>query len=100
MCIRDRIGLGNVVGSNVFNTLAVMGIAALVAPFGLTDLTPEESEAWHLSLSQAHARDLPINLCFALALILGPPIFRGRAARPRAGLLFGAWLAYVVYIAL
>ncbi|MEL6430330.1 MAG: sodium:calcium antiporter [Planctomycetota bacterium] len=93
-----EIGLGNVVGSNVFNTLAVVGIASLVAPFGGPGLGPENSDAWTLSLSQAMSRDLPVNLAFALMLILGPPIFRGRMARPRAASLLAAWIAYAVWI--
>ena len=46
------------------------------------------------------SRDLPVNLAFALMLILGPPIFRGRMARPRAASLLAAWIAYAVWIGL
>lgn len=95
-----EIGLGNVVGSNVFNTLAVVGIASLVAPFGRADMESTDVDRWEVALGEAMARDLPVNLGFALLLILGPPIFRGRLARPRAGGLLIAWIAYAVLIAL
>lgn len=97
---QTEIGLGNIVGSNVFNTLAVVGIAGLVAPFGPAGLTDDQTTAWDTSLGEALGRDMPVNVAFALVLIFGPPLFRGRAARLRAGLLLGAWLAYVTVIGL
>lgn len=92
-----EIGLGNIVGSNVFNTLAVIGIAGTVSPFGVEGAV---QEGWPLAATDALHRDLPVNLAFALFLVLGPPLFRGRAAKQRAGVLLAAWLGYVVWIAL
>ena len=92
-----EIGLGNIVGSNVFNTLAVVGIAGTIAPFG----SPEAvQEGWPVAVADALSRDLPVNLGFALFLVLGPSLFRGRAARPRAAFLLLAYIAYMVWVAL
>ncbi len=90
-----EIGLGNIVGSNVFNTLAVVGVAAVVAPWGES---PTGQEAWAAALDRSLARDFPVNVIFSLVLVLAPSIFRGRAARLRAGLMLGGWLAYILWI--
>lgn len=91
-----EIGLGNVVGSNVFNTLAVVGLSGLVAPFAASGA---EGDQWPVAAHDALSRDLPVNAAFALFLVFGPPLFRGRLARPRAAFLLAAWVAYVVWIA-
>lgn len=91
-----EIGLGNIVGSNVFNTFAVIGIAALAGPFGVAP----DNGGWTEAVQGALQRDMPVNLAFALFLVLGPPLFRGRAARLRAGGLLAAWIAYVLVIGL
>lgn len=91
-----EIGLGNIVGSNVFNSLAVVGISALVRPF---ESTGADDDGWPVAVSEAMARDLPVNLAFAAFLVLGPSLFRGRLARSRAALLLFGWIAYIAAIA-
>ena len=90
-----EIGLGNIVGSNVFNTLAVVGVASLVAPFGGPGA---DSGSWAADVERSLGRDFPVNVAFSLVLVLGPVIFRGRAARLRAGLMLSGWLAFVLWI--
>ena len=94
---QTEIGLGNIVGSNVFNTLAVIGIAGMITPFGAPGAN---QEGWAVAVSDALSRDLPVNLAFALFLVLAPSLFRGRAARPRAAVLLLAWIGYVVWLGL
>lgn len=91
-----EIGLGNIIGSNVFNTLAVVGISGLVAPF---QPSGKEGDGWPESVTDALDRDMPVNVAFALFLVFGPSLFRGRLARPRAALLLGLWAGYVIWIA-
>jgi len=80
------IGIGNVIGSNVFNTLAVIGIAGLARPF-----------AQSAEMPAALARDFPINLGFALALALAHHLHGARrSGRPIA---IGMLVAYVAYVA-
>lgn len=81
MTSHSDIAVGNVVGSNVFNSLCVMGVAALVAPLPVPDASV--------------ARDVPVMLgVAALALFLMAP--RKRLTRP-AGLVL--LLTYASYIA-
>jgi cation:H+ antiporter len=80
------ISLGNVVGSNVFNLLPVLGIAALIRPL--------EGVGGAEALRQASGVDLPVVLAFTAAVILLPRIGGGRAPRWRGGLLLAAYLLY------
>jgi cation:H+ antiporter len=78
------IAVGNVVGSNIFNILAVLGVSSLVAPEGL-------------GVSAAALRvDLPVMLVTALACL--PIFFSGYVISRREGFLFlAAYVAYLLY---
>lgn len=81
------IAVGNVVGSNIFNILGVLGIAGLVAPGGI----PVSDTALRF--------DLPVMIAAAVACL--PIFFTGNlVARWEGGLLFFYYLAYVVYLVL
>lgn len=81
---QNDLALGNVIGSNLFNTLGVVGLAGLIAPAGVS--------------SELLTRDIPVALAFALALVLFAlwPLGRGRVTRIEGGLLV---IGYVVYMA-
>jgi len=79
------IAVGNVVGSNLFNILAVLGLGALVAPSGI----PVSSQVIGL--------DLPIMIATALACL--PIFFTGhRINRLEGGLFFFYYVAYTAYV--
>lgn len=81
------IAVGNVVGSNLFNILAITGIAAMVTPGGL-------------EVAPALLRfDLPVMIAVALACL---PIFAtGHLISRWDGALFlGYYAAYVLYLVL
>jgi cation:H+ antiporter len=81
------IAVGNVVGSSIFNILAVLGIGAMVAPSGLP-------------VSPALIRfDLPVMIAVAVACL---PIFASGAviARWEGGLFLGYYAAYTAYLIL
>jgi cation:H+ antiporter len=81
------IAVGNVVGSNIFNILGVLGISALVAPSALA-VAPAML-----------AFDLPVMVAVALACL--PIFFTGNLiARWEGGLFFAYYLAYTVYLIL
>ncbi len=81
------IAVGNAVGSNVFNILAVLGIGALIAPGGI----PVHPDVLTL--------DLPIMIATALFCI--PLFFTGcRITRLEGGVMVGYFVAYTVYLAL
>lgn len=86
-----EIGLGNVVGSNVFNVLAVIGIAALVEPVGGKADTD-------LALANALALDFPVVLAFSLAVIGLPALLTRDRGRITAALLLAGYAAYVGYL--
>jgi len=74
------VALGNVVGSNLFNMLAVMGAAALVAPLPVA--------------KQILQFDLWVML-FATLLLVAFALTRQMLSRLEAGLLFIIYLAYI-----
>jgi len=81
------IAVGNVVGSNIFNILVVVGLTAVVAPAGLP--VPPAALSF----------DLPVMLAVAVACL--PIFFSGHLiARWEGGLFFGYYLAYTTFIVL
>jgi len=81
------IAVGNVVGSNIFNILAVLGLASLLAPNGV-------------AVSPAALRfDIPVMIAVALACL--PVFFTGfRIGRREGALFFAYYLAYTLYLIL
>jgi len=79
------IAVGNVVGSNIFNILAVLGVAASVAPAELT-VSPAML-----------AFDLPVMVAVAVACL--PIFFTGYLiARWEGALFLGYYLVYTAYL--
>lgn len=81
------IAVGNVVGSNIYNILAILGVSGLVAGGRLTV---------HPSLV---AFDLPFMLAVAIATL---PLFftQRKLARWEGALFFAYYAAYTVYVVL
>jgi cation:H+ antiporter len=81
------IAVGNVVGSNIFNILAVVGLSGLVSSDGV--------QVSQLAIRQ----DIPIMI--AVAALTLPIFFTGhRIARWEGALLFVCWAAYTSYLVL
>lgn len=81
------IAVGNVVGSNIFNILAVLGLSASLAPVDLA--VPPAMLAF----------DLPIMVAVALACL--PIFFTGnRIDRWEGALFLGLYVAYTAYLIL
>ncbi len=79
------IAIGNVVGSNVFNILCVLGLSGLVSP------APLQAGAQLASL------DMPVML--GVALLCLPLFFTGaRLNRAEGGLFLALYVAYVWYM--
>jgi cation:H+ antiporter len=81
------IAVGNVVGSNIFNILSVLGLGALVAPNGLS------------VSATAIAFDIPVMIAVAIACL---PIFlHGYTIYRWEGAIFlSYYIAYTVYLVL
>ena len=85
---QDAIALGNVVGSNMFNTLAVLGSISVLSPLPIT--------------SEISTRDFPVTLL--ASLILWPISWsrlrgRGMVNRFEGGILLGFYGAYLYLLA-
>ncbi|NBF40423.1 MAG: calcium/sodium antiporter [Spirochaetes bacterium] len=83
----DEIAFGNVIGSNLFNTLAVVGIAGAIRPIHVDRL--------------AAVRDYPTMLFFTVMLfVVGFARRRriGRVTRPEGMVLCTLYVAYIVLL--
>jgi len=80
------LALGNILGSNLFNTLAVVGIAGLIAPMPVA--------------SEVLTRDFPVMAALTLVLFAMCYGFRGpgRVNRFEGSALLLAFVAYTVYL--
>ena len=81
------IAVGNVVGSNLFNLMGVLGVSCLLAPDGV-QVAPG-----------VLAFDLPVMLAVAFACL---PVFftGGMVSRWEGALFLGYYVAYTVYLVL
>ncbi|MGD9934711.1 MAG: calcium/sodium antiporter [Dehalococcoidia bacterium] len=84
------IAIGNVVGSNLFNILGILGVTAMV--------TPMAGSASLAVIDTIVAFDLPVMV--ATALICLPMLFKGRLVRWEGFLFVAAYATYVVFLVL
>lgn len=92
----SEIALGNVVGSNVFNTLAVLGIVGLVRP--VDPATAGDGGALAAAFDSVRNVDLPVVLGFSVAFVLLPAIGGERWARQKAAVLLLSYLGYSLWL--
>ena len=79
------IAVGNVVGSNIFNLLSVLGLSSIVSPAGI----PVSKAALEF--------DIPVMIAVAVACL--PVFFAGyRISRVNGFCFLGFYAAYVVYL--
>ena len=84
----DDLALGNVIGSNLFNTLGVVGLAAAIQPMSVE--------------TQLLSRDIPVMCVLTLALFALGYNFRksrpGRINRLEGCLLLAGYIGYTVWL--
>ncbi len=81
------IAVGNIIGSNLFNLLGVLGLFGIVSPAGVA----VSAEVLNF--------DLPVMILVTLVCV--PIFFTGsRVGRWEGGLLLGYYVAYTVYLVL
>jgi cation:H+ antiporter len=80
------LAIGNIIGSNLFNTLVVIGLAGLVSPLPVA--------------ADLISRDLPVMLGLTIALLIFGYGFRGpgRINRLEGGLLLAAFVIYTLVL--
>lgn len=77
------ISVGNIVGSNIFNILAVLGVTSVIKPLPINNIGMFTLDlVWVLGLS-------------VLLLIFMVPLSRGKITRWKGGLFFMSYLAYI-----
>ncbi|MDT8384519.1 MAG: calcium/sodium antiporter [Gammaproteobacteria bacterium] len=82
----DDMAVGNILGSNMFNLLAVLALPGLIAPSLLEPAVMQ--------------RDFPVMLGFTIALFLMAYGFRGpgRINRLEGGVLLAGFIAYMTWL--
>lgn len=79
------IAVGNVVGSNIFNILCVLGLSSVIGPTGIT------------VSDSALALDIPVMIAVACACL--PIFFTGRViSRWEGGVFLFLYIAYTTYL--
>lgn len=83
---KPELAIGNVVGSNIFNLLAVVGITGVIAP---TPLLPD-----------VMSRDIPVMFAITiLAVVLVTPWLRKHVLSRQGGLLLlGLYITYLAWL--
>lgn len=79
-----EMALGNLIGSNIFNILFVLGISAVISP---------------LNVSGTLFTDTWILIAVSIVLMI-LALWKGKLTRIEGGILFGLYLIYFVYIIL
>ena len=82
----DEISVGNLVGSNIFNTLLVVGAAGTVRPFAIA--------------ARLVAADYWIMVVVSVGFVVLALIGRRKITRPGGAVLFCAYVAYIAYLLL
>jgi cation:H+ antiporter len=77
---RDDVALANVIGSNLFNVLGILGLSALVKPLPIAQEIVDRDNWWMLGIT----------------LLLFPLMFTGRrVVRGEGALLLAVYAAYL-----
>ncbi len=92
---QSDISLGNVVGSNVFNLMAVIGIVSLIQPISPDALPAAASEIRH-AFDLAMQEDVWVVLGFSLAAVLLPRF--GGGGRAKGILLLASYVSYSIWL--
>lgn len=97
------ISIGNVVGSNVLNILAALGIVAVISPFGVgtaqaSTANAIQTEAVQLAFERTLDEDLYLVLAFSLAAVLLPYIGGARGGRLKGLLLLAAYTYFSYWL--
>ena len=85
------LGVGNVIGANVFNLVLVSGVAVSLAPFDV----PCENFLLNTGLNMSLVLEIPVMLG-VMALMIFPTFASKKLARWQGVLLLGIYLAFCV----
>ena len=88
---RASLGVGNVIGANVFNLVLVSGVAVSLAPFAV----PAENTLLDTGLNLSLVLDIPVML-FVMILMIIPALLRKKLGRWQGITLLGIYIAFCV----
>ena len=84
---QDDLAVGNILGSNVFNTLAVVGLAGMIYPL--------------TAAKEVFSRDLPVMIAFTCSLFIFGYGFKKRPGsinRIEGSIMLLGFVAYTIYL--
>ena len=87
---RASLGVGNVIGANVFNLVLVSGVAVSLAPFDVPD-----TSLLNTGLNMSLVIEIPVMLG-VMSLMIFPALLRKKLGRWQGIVLLGVYLAFVV----
>ena len=88
---RASLGVGNVIGANVFNLVLVSGVAVSLAPFAV----PSENTLLNTGLNLSLVLDIPVMLG-VMSLMIFPALLKKKLGRWQGVLLLGIYVAFCV----
>ena len=88
---RASLGVGNVIGANVFNLVLVSGVAVSLAPFPV----PAENTLLNTGLNLSLVLDIPVMLGVMMLMIL-PALMKKKLSRWQGLVLLGIYVAFCV----
>ena len=88
---RASLGVGNVIGANVFNLVLVSGVAVSLAPFAV----PAENTLLDTGLNLSLVLDIPVMLGVML-LMIAPAMLRKKLGRWQGLVLLGIYVAFCI----
>jgi cation:H+ antiporter len=80
---QSDISVGNLIGSNIFNVFAVIGVTSIVKPIEVSDKVLNFDMYWMLGI---------------MLLLIPIFLFGKRIGRVKGFILFGTYVAYVAFI--
>ena len=88
---RASLGVGNVIGANVFNLVLVSGVAVSLAPFAV----PAENTLLDTGLNLSLVLDIPVMLGVMVLMIL-PALMKKKLSRWQGFVLLGIYVAFCI----
>ena len=88
---RASLGVGNVIGANVFNLVLVSGVAVSLAPFAV----PAENTLLNTGLNLSLVLDIPVMLG-VMILMIAPAMMKKKLSRWQGLVLLGIYVAFCI----
>ena len=88
---RASLGVGNVIGANVFNLVLVTGVSVTLAPFAV----PNENTLLNTGLNLSLVLDIPVMLGVMILMIL-PALMKKKLSRWQGAVLLAVYVAFCI----